>query len=180
MPDSPLSTLPVVQSPLSPEAIVERMDKLSKRGKLAGFAKGVPPTLFEASAFGDPLEYRLLASAEPETAGTRVSFALKLPAKIPLIYALVITLSIWPGVWLTHSMLITYFSWYKLTMTGTCAWYLPLTILPLPWMYKKQFVGSRAAALADATDLIQKLATELDARVVPEQRIIPSCGTGTA
>lgn len=160
------SPFPSIESPLSPEAIVDRLDKLSKRGKLAGFAKGTPPTLFETAAFGNPFDYRLLASTAAAGTGTRLSFALKLPPKVPIIYAIVIALSIWPGVWLTHSMLITYFSWYKLSMLGTCAWYLPLTILPLPWMYKKQFVGSRVAATADAAELIQKIAPDLDARVV--------------
>lgn len=167
MPSPSASPLPSLESPLSPEAIIDRLDKLSKRGKLAGFAKGMPPTLFEAAAFGNPFDYRLLALASPASPGTKLTFSLKLPPKVPIIYAIVIALSIWPGVWLTHSMLITYFSWYKLSMLGTCAWYMPITILPLPWMYKKQFVGSRLAAAADAAELIQKIAPDLDARVVP-------------
>lgn len=157
--------LPTLDSPLTPEAIIGRMDALSKRGKLAGFHAGTPPALFEAAAFGNPFDYRLCATASPTPAGTRLSFSLRLPAKVPIFYAVVVIVSIWPGVWLTDSMLRTYFPGYTLSMWGTCAWYLPLTILPLPWMYKKHFVGSRAAASADAHELLTKIAPEIDARL---------------
>lgn len=166
MPDPMPTPLPALESPHNPEVILDRMDKLSKRGKLAGFARGTPPALFEAAAFGTPFDYRMLATPTSISSGTRLGFSLALPLKLPLIYIVVIILSIWPGVWLTHSMLVTYFSWYTLSIWGTCAWYLPITILPLPWMYKKQFVGSRLAAAADAVELIAKIAPEIDARVV--------------
>ncbi len=165
MPESPPAALPSLESPYPPEMIVDRLETLAKRGKLAGFHKGMPPALFEAAAFGQPFDYRLVAHATSAGGGTRLSFALKLPPKVSIVYAIVVVLSIWPGVWLTDSMLRTYFSWYTLSMWGTCAWYLPITVLPLPWMYKKHFVGSRAAATADAAELIQKIAPEIDARV---------------
>jgi hypothetical protein len=167
MPEAQPAELPSLESPLSPETIVDRLDTLAKRGKLAGFQRGTPPTLFEAAAFGTPFDYRLIARGTSVGGGTLLSFVLKLPPKVPIVYAVIVVLSIWPGVWLTDSMLRTYFSWYTLSMWGTCAWYVPLTILPLPWMYKKHFVGSRVAATADAAELIRKIAPEIDARVAP-------------
>lgn len=157
--------LPAIDSPLAVEEVLSRLGALAKRGKLAGFARSASPDLFEVSAFGPPFDYRLIAAAERAPSGTRLRFRIALMKKLPIIFALVVIVSIWPGVWLTDSMLRTYFSWYTMSFWGTCAWYMPLTVLPLPWMWKKMVVGSRAAANADARELIGKIAGAIEGRV---------------
>jgi hypothetical protein len=55
-------------------------------------------------------------------------------------------------------MLRTYFRGYDYQ---TWMWYLPLTIPTVPWVMWSTIKKSRAAALADAPELIQKVATAI-------------------
>jgi hypothetical protein len=85
--------------------------------------------------------------------------------KLPVIFGLLILFTIWPGVWLTHSMLRAYFSFYTYPEWITWAWYIPFTVLPLPWMLARMIRQSRAAAYASALNSVELLKTTLDAKV---------------
>lgn len=154
--------LPRVHSPLSADEIVKRLDALARQGKLPGFAKGEGGVLFRTAAFSEPFDRELLARAEPAAGaagsgakGTTLRFSLRVLPRVPLIYAAVIGTTIWPGVWLTDSMLKTYFDWYKVE---TWWWYMPVTVLPLLWAMPRMWRKCARAAEESAREMIGKIA----------------------
>ena len=149
--------LPDVTTPLDANEIVARLLKLSKRGKLAGFVPRSDGALFEADAHGIAFDFRLEAFHE----GGGLRFVLCPLWKTPSIITIVTLLAAGPGLWLTHSMMLTYFSWYTLSLLWTAAWYEPLTILPVPWVMAKAWKKSRVAAMTHANETIAKVAAEL-------------------
>lgn len=151
----------VIDTPLGSREVVEKLRAMSQRGKLPGFeAKGDD---FLALAYGWVYDFDLLGTCRPTDTGTRVGFALQVKRKVPWIVAAVLVLSVFPGVWITDSMLVTYFDWYPREFWKTCAWYLPLSIIPVPWIWKTAMHRSRAAAEESARELIGKIAAELGA-----------------
>ncbi|MCA9279562.1 MAG: hypothetical protein H6815_00970 [Phycisphaeraceae bacterium] len=151
--------LPSVRTSLSDSDVVERLSALSRRGKLAGYKQG-GRGLFECDAFGQPFDSSLIGSRASENT---IGFSLKMKPTLPLIFWVLMVLSIWPGVWLTDSMLRTWFGWYDF---NTYLWYLPLTILPLPWIYKKTMPQSRNASIAEAHTIIDRISTTLEGELV--------------
>ncbi|GJQ30642.1 MAG: hypothetical protein HBSAPP03_25260 [Phycisphaerae bacterium] len=152
--------------PLSPPEIRTRLEGLAKRGKLAGF-RALDGTRHEAVAYGAPFDYHLHIQVRAESGGSRLSFSLTIQPRMPVIVWVVIALSVWPGVWLAHSMLLTYFESYPKSLGVTCAWYLPLTVLPVPWMWLKMLRNSRAAASAHAAELAELIRAELSRPATP-------------
>lgn len=147
------SALPSVASPLSPVQIIERLSRESKRGRLAGFRVIEPGNIAAVTAFGGVYDYDLLIHVSPCATGSRIAFEMHLLRKIPIIAVLLIVVSVFPGLQLTHSMLSIYFTWYTI---DTWWWYLPLVALSLPFMWK-QFKASRAEAHRDARVTIGKI-----------------------
>lgn len=148
---------------LPPEEVLRRADALARRGQLPGFTPGRHGILFTATAFGTPFDHALLAETSAAGPMTAIRFRLKMLPRTPLIVAAVIALSIWPGVWLTDSMLRTYFDGYRLTLWQTCLWYMPLTVLPLPWWLARSVRKSRDEARAEAATLVERLRAALTA-----------------
>jgi hypothetical protein len=143
--------------------VKRRLAVAARRGRLAGFDDRTGPALFSVAAFGDSFDYRLLATAAPANSGCDLTFSLSIVPKAPLIFGLVAVLTVWPGGWLTESMLSTYSTWYAgLPSWVTYAWYMPLTVVPLPWMWRKMHRKSRTAALDHAREQIKKIMTEAD------------------
>ncbi|MEM8834848.1 MAG: hypothetical protein AAGD00_03405 [Planctomycetota bacterium] len=168
----PSGPIPDLRSPLSPDDAIARLSKLSKKGKLAGFERqdGAPAGShhFSAAVFGQPYDRVLLARITPDPdmgSGCVVTGECVLPRKLPTIMVVVMILTIWPGAWLTHSMLALYFGWYPNALWVTLAWYLPLTILAIPALLR-QFKRSEALAAHELATLVQTLARALDADVV--------------
>jgi hypothetical protein len=126
---------------------------LSKAGKLPGYRAGSGSTgdLFSFHGFGEPWDYEVRAVAASDK---RVEFRPQIIRKAPLIFAIICILSIWPGAWLTDSMLKAYFSGYS---WNTYLWYLPLTILPIPPLAWRMWTRSKAAAREHAQDKIAML-----------------------
>ncbi len=145
--------------------MVARLERQARRGRIADFEPGAFGGLFAVEAFATPFDYRVVAHAERASvgdggaAGTRLRFALVRLKKIPWIFGVTLALTVWPGVWLTHSLLQTYFSWYNAWTTSmpwlTYAWYLPLTAGPIPWMWRTWTRKSRAMAEASAAETIE-------------------------
>jgi hypothetical protein len=159
---APTGPLPTLQCALTPDEIVRKLDLAARRGRMAGFQREPAPALFSVEAFAAPFEHKLLATAAGSP--TRLTFHTRPLSKMPWIYAALIAVSIWPGVWLTHSMIVSWFpTWYPNKEWITWAWYIPLLILPLLWLIPKQWKKSRADAHADAHAQIAKLAHELGA-----------------
>jgi len=147
---------PALATPLDAAEVLRRLEALSRRGKLPGFEPGRDGALFTTAAFGEPFDHRLEARAE---AGT-LRYSLRMLPKLPAIYAALIAFSIWPGVWLTDSMIRAYFDSYDFP---TWIWYMPITVLPLPPMVLRMLRRSRAAASEHAAELAQRIAAELRA-----------------
>jgi hypothetical protein len=164
MPDAPAgsvdrSPLPSVLSPLSGTELVARLETASKRGRLAGFARAGGG--FEVSAFATPFDHALDARLSPADGGTRVEFSLRMFRKMPVIASVVTAATVWPGVHFVDQLIPGRWGWIP-----TWWWYVPLSVLPLPWAARTALRRSRATAHASALDMIGKIAAESDGRVV--------------
>jgi hypothetical protein len=139
------------------KAVTEKAQQLSRKGKLPGFERR--GDAFHFAGFGEPFDYVVSARAD----ANGISFHGAMHRKMPLIFAIVIAISIWPGSWLTDSMLRSYFTWYNYAEWVTYAWYIPLTVLPLLWMIPRMVRKSRVAAYSHAQEQIETLRTALSA-----------------
>lgn len=153
--------------PMSPEAATETLANvaraLSKQGKLPGYRPGSRERadVVTFHGFGEPWDFEVSAkveaakSAEAKPAEcSRVWFQGRVLPKSPTIFALVSIVSVWPGVWLTDSMLKVYFKSYT---WNTYLWYIPLTVLPLPWMAWRMWTRSNRSAREHAAEKIPLL-----------------------
>lgn len=143
------------------EQVIDSLRTLSRRGKLPGFetlAGG-----FRARAFGDPFDHWLNAAVSAHEAGSRMEFTVTPALRMPLVFLVVTVLTIQPGMWLTHSMLATYFPWYGQNV-NTWWWYLPLVVLPLPVILVRMWRRSVQGAWSHALELRRTIATALGAR----------------
>lgn len=157
------TSLPIVKTRHPQAEVVRRLALAARRGRVAGFEQSDPKGAFSAAAFGETFDYRLIASASPDEPGCTLSFTLDMVKKAPWIMGIVVLLTIWPGAWLTESMLSTYSDWYgSLPSWVTYAWYLPITVVPLPWMWKRMHGKSLAAAETHAREQIATIASEVE------------------
>ena len=172
-PDQPDLT-PIVASARTPGEVIEALGTLSKRGKLAGFEKLTEEggaARFRADAQGTPFDRELIGHVHPAGAadepGSRIEWTLRMPRKMPAIFAAALIISVWPGLPLTDSMLVTYSSWYSgLVSDGwfrTWMWYLPLTVPFLPLAWRGAMKKSRTSSLEHAREVVEKIATALGA-----------------
>lgn len=161
---NPGGTLPTITTSLSDADVISRLLSLSKKGKLAGFVAG-GAGLFEAEAYGTMFDHRLIARRE----GEALRFEVRPVWKLPIIFGVVLLLAIGPGLWLTHSMMVTYFSWYTLSFAWTAVWYEILTIVPLPWYIKREWSKSRAAAMEHARETIPRIEVALSTDAASKQ-----------
>ena len=156
-----------ISTGLTPSEAVARLLALSKRGKLPGFedrgGSGVSRS-FRVLVFGHPYDRELLCEAAPTPdGGSQVTLTPRLQRRLPTIMLATIALSLWPGVWLTDTMLGMYFSWYPRQFWVTCAWYLPLTLAAIPVLWK-QYRKSEALAAEEQAQVVAKIAAALEAR----------------
>ncbi len=157
--------LPVLRTDLTPDEVIARLRKRSKQGKLPGFEhRG--GHVFRVLAFGQPYDKELIGSVaqrDDDPRGSAVRFETRLLRRMPTIVTLIMALTIWPGVWLTHSLLITYFASYPQAMWVTCAWYLPLCLLAIPAL-RKQYKRSVESAETHARETTEAIGRLLEAR----------------
>jgi hypothetical protein len=163
-PDMPL---PRVTSALSGIEAVNVLDAAARRGKLPGFHKGQGGAAFEISDFGTPWESVLVAQARPIAGsgageatggGCEIGFSLRMKTGMAWVYAIVLVLTVWPGSWLTDSMLRTYSSTYAgWSWWATPVWYFPLTVPFVPLTMWQALRKSRQTARQDAGELIEKV-----------------------
>ncbi len=156
-----IANLPHIATDLDSNEIAKRARRQSERGKLPGFVATTPDGLYEANAFGNPFDYRLIASHAPG----KLSFTMKIKRKMPIIFWAVMAFTVWPGVLFTDSLLNTWFGWYPNETWITFAWYIPLTVLPLPWLHKAVMARTRLAALVHAHEQIHAIAKSLGGEV---------------
>jgi len=142
--------LPTIACSLAVDEVRRRVRELAMRGRMPGFIMGKGEIAFEAQSFGKQFDYRLFAILTPG----ELRFELRLCRRTPMILAVLLAVTLWPGVWLTDSMLKTYFDWYTMP---TWIWYIPLTVIPVPFMWRRAVVHSRAAAEDSARELIERI-----------------------
>jgi len=163
--------LPSLTCPVAPDEVQKRLHARAARGKLAGYER-VSASEFRIAAFGAPYDKRLIGRITPDpgqNAGSRVDFEVVWLKKLPAIMAVVVVLMFWPGVWLTDSLIKTYFTSYPQNGWLTAAWYLPLCALALPVLWK-QWKGSGAAADEHARETVEALRGVLDAKAESGER----------
>lgn len=154
----PNAALPFIATPLTAEQVLDRLATASKRGRLAGFQPASRPALFHAAAHGNPFDGVLTGSLREG----RLEFSVRMLPKLPAIFAFVIILTIWPGVYLMDTLIPGEWGWIP-----TWWWYIPITVLPIPWMWRGLMKRSRAAIDASAKEAIAKIAQELGANSDP-------------
>jgi hypothetical protein len=145
---APDPSFPLLVTDLTPDEVIARLRKRSQLGKLPGFEhRG--GHVFRVLAFGQPYDKELIGSvaqAPGRERGSSVRFSVRLLKKLPVVVVVVMALSIWPGVWVTHSLLITYFESYPQALWITSAWYIPLCLIAIPALWKQY---KRSIAEAD-------------------------------
>lgn len=147
--------LPRIETSLNHDQVYARLLKLSKQGKLAGFRheKGAADAVVDAH--GNPFDSDLLV----HHAGSSLEFEVKMRAKLPVVFAILLVLTVWPGLPLTDSFLLT-FGWYERLVSGwleTWMWYLPMTVLPIPFVWRTSMMKSTRSAHEHALETIEKI-----------------------
>lgn len=163
-------TLPTT---LSDEHIRRTLAQSAKRGKLAGLHTGTRDAVFRVTDFGSPFESVLAATREPD--GLTLTRSLK--RKLPAVYVGVLVLTVWPGVWLTDSMLTVYFD-NTLIAKYTYWWYLPLTIPFVPLAIRSAIRKSVTSGRAEAGELAHKIAGLLGTAASPIDQDSPTRPSG--
>lgn len=158
-PSEPTPGVGAISVAMDRVTVVRRMRALSQRGKLPGFEETADG--FLALAYGWVFDYDLRYAVVEGPGGSTLTPSLVRKRRMPAIVIALLVFSIWPGVWITDSMLATYFSWYPREFWKTCVWYLPLTVLPMPWVWKTATGRSRLLAEESARELAERVAAEL-------------------
>lgn len=163
-----LADLPEITTPHDAAECLRRAERLSKRGKLPGFARSAAkgPGLFTCAAFGAPFDYQLIIDHWQMGNDRGITFRAERLKRLPTIYAIVLALTVWPGVIFTDSLLNTWFGWYPNPWWFTWAWYIPLTLFPIPWIWRSVSRKSEASALGHAYEQIEKLTATMDGEFI--------------
>lgn len=158
--------LPSLTTTLSSAEIREKLDVAARKGRMPGLELQSQAGIFEIREFGQPFESTLTATAAAGVDGFQtIEFQSKIRPMFPTVFAVMLVVSIWPGIYLVDSMVRHYFSWYDIP---TWWWYLPLTVPTSPWAFWSAVKKSRASASVEARRLIERVATELKAKIVEQ------------
>lgn len=157
-----LGAVPEFSSAMSPRSFVERLDLAARRGRLPGFRANPEDGSFRVRLYGGNFDRMLEGKALSAGTGSSVSFRVRLLPGMPLAFAGISLATVWPGVLLMDSMLLTYYppsqNWIP-----TWWWYIPLTALPLPFAARKVWRASNALATEDLHKTLLSIARETDA-----------------
>jgi hypothetical protein len=160
---APGPSLPTIRTSLDAAEILSRLEKRSRKGRLAGYRQ-TGARSFELSAFGAPYDKALVGTIDERAgAGSEIAFELRTLWKLPAAMGVMVVVMFWPGVWLTDSLGSTYFGWWPRNFWITAAWYLPLCALALPVVWK-QWKSSGVAAGAHARETVGELVGLVEGR----------------
>jgi len=163
-PTSPTPTAPEpLPISLTPIQVCERLTVLSQSGKLPGYddanRAGRFNALFVADIFAQPFDRRLIARVEHTDQGPRLVYTVRPKLRNPAIYAIVLLITLWPGLPITDSIISSYSDWYAAHI-ATWWWYLPLMALCVPAV-AKQARKSAAEAAESTAEATAKIAAAL-------------------
>ena len=138
--------------------MLSRLQTASKRGRLAGYQQIEGPGLFRVAAHGQPFEGELIGTL----GNGQISFEAPMLQRLPIVFAVILLLTVWPGVYFMDELVAQFVPslWRPWV---TYYWYIPITVIPLPWMWRGIMRKSRATIDASAREMIAKIAKELDA-----------------
>lgn len=150
-----------VPSPLGAEDASACLVRAGRRGRLPGFDAPAAGR-FRLDCDAVPFEHEIRGELGAESpSGSKITLVLRRKPLMPAIFAVTLALTIWPGAWLTDSLMATYWPaygrWAQDMPWLTYAWYLPLTVLPLPWMWKSLTRKSRAGAAESTAKILATL-----------------------
>lgn len=155
-----------VRSALSPDEVCRVLAQAGRRGRLPGFA-AVGSRGFRIDCDAVPFEHGVIGEvrdAGDGVGGSVVTLRTERRRLLPWIFGVTLALTVWPGVWLTDSVMGVYWSAYGVWSDQmpwlTYAWYLPVTALPLPWLWRSLTRKSAAMAAesgAKVTETIRSL-----------------------
>jgi len=134
------------------EQVLGLLEKRAMRGKLAGFE--LEHEGFRCAAFGDPFDSDLVARFD----NGELLFVLRRKLMMPIVAWALIIFAIWPGAWMMHSLMDTYFSSYPWFFGGLW-WQLifaVLTATAIPVLLK-QHRKSAVATREHAEETIEKI-----------------------
>jgi len=152
-------TLPELATPLTPTEVLDRVDLASRRGRMPGFGEGGfggQGGLFHVAAHGHPFDAVLIARYEGAGGGGRLTFCIHHLRKMRIAFAVVLAFTIWPGVYFMDLLIPGEWGWIP-----TWWWYIPITALPIPWLWRRIMHKSDAAVDESARKAIEKIAAEL-------------------
>lgn len=146
-----------LRSPLAPNDLRDALTQAGRRGKLHGY-EPTGPDNFRLDCDAVPFEYELRGSVQPEGEGSLITLRARRRPLMPTVFAATLIFTVWPGVWLTDSLIDVYWStyarWGESMPWLTYAWYLPITALPLPWLWRSLTRKSAAMAGESVRDAI--------------------------
>lgn len=148
-----------IQTKKTSGEVFSALSKLSKQGKLAGYEYESGSDEATVDAHGTPFDSDLCVRFKDG----ELSFRMVMRRKLPVIFALILAATVWPGLPLTDSFLFG-FEWYERLMgesIKTWMWYLPLTVLPIPLVWRSSMMKSRVSAAEHAQETIEKLRSVL-------------------
>lgn len=158
------AALPSIRTPLGPGEVLSALQTASRRGRLPGFTREAGDALFAVEAHGAPFDAQLIGRRRQAEPGSRLVFELRLRRKLPIVFAVVLLATVWPGVYFMDELIAQYLEqWWRPWVTYY--WYLPLTILPLPWAWASLMKKSRKSTRESAQAAIQKIAVEVGGTV---------------
>jgi len=152
----------MLRSPLDPREAVDSCDALARAGKLPGFQRS-SPTSCVSRLFGQPFDRTLHIDAVDAPQGSVVRLSTRLRRKTPVIFAIVGVSTVWPGVWLTDSLIQTYFSGASNWIVKTWMWYLPLAVVPLPFAARSMWRKSQHDAAEHFAEIRERVAKAVGA-----------------
>jgi hypothetical protein len=164
--------LPTVRTGLSAAEVVDRLRAAARRGRMPGLdvpgAGGRGGVVFRVECPATPFEGWLVAEREGGAGEGVLRFTTRLKPAWPVGFAVVLVLSVWPGVVLTESLIASLIpgSFWKWTWW----WYVPLTVVSSPWAMWAAVKMSRAGVRAEAEATIAKIAGEIEGTVEAEGR----------
>jgi hypothetical protein len=155
LPDGPDGA--AIATALSRDEVLTRLDRLARRGQLPGFTRGGGGGLFSVDVHGQPFDAVMLASAEGREGATVLRMHVRMHRRLPVIFAIVLAATIWPGVYFTDQLIPGEWG-----LIRTEWWYLPLTVVPIPWVWRALMRRSRESNRAEAEETLKKIAAEIE------------------